>query len=475
MLNSDPQQQSKASSEYYINPCYADLFNIIRSVISQHEHFNDFLSAVQLNKPLAHLLTSGALKRIGDEAVTTNWKIEVIKYAATMKKVAEQDKKRKKKEADGAFEIEEEEAEAFVVPTRAEAIHQEAEIHCETYCFSLIQTGDPALDRQNLLNFQIASKEINSNTATWNPENQGNRRSTFFDSAAYSNPKYAYVGGRNQYRSHIGFKYEDFEAAVDTWIIYAAPADGDKKLNVDTFTVWNVGQSKATPKIQKKIDSIRGTTSRKTGMIGLQSHIERRLYKSKTAEELPSGPEHHLTGLPGGYEESFDVYAGSLPERKPWLHTFGLPGDNFSTYEIVPLRNPLKSEPRVSMAVKRAIFPPDQDQAAGDNSIRDEEVQTIQPDEVDPKQFTPLLTYGRAAKYIENKMSMLGTSSAIVYGVGDGVIPYVCLKNKIPVLLIFGRQPGGATHKRVIQEHLVYVQIHGDPKCQKECVFFISQ
>ena len=210
-------------------------------------------------------------------------------------------------------------------------------------------------------------------------------------------------------------------------------------------------------------------------MIGLQSHIERRLYKSKTAEELPSGAEHHLTGLPGSHEESFDLYAGPLPERKPWLHTFGFPGDNFSPYEIVPLRNPLKSEPRVTMAVKRAIFPPDQDQAAGDNSIRDEEVQTIRPDDVDAKQFTQLLTYGRAAEYIENKMSMLGTSSAIVYGVGDGMIPYICLKNKIPVLLIFGRKPGGATHERVIREHLVYVQIHGDPKCQKECVFFISQ
>lgn len=427
-----------------------------------------------MNKPLAQLLRSDGLKRIGDEGVTMNWKIQVSKYAATMNKIAEQEKRRKKKEADGAFEIEEE-AEAFVAPTRAQAIQQEAEIHLETYCFIMIQTGDPALDRQKLLSFQIASKEVNSNTATWNSENQGNRRSTFFDSAALSNPKHAYVKGRNQYRSHIGFKYEDFENAVDTWVAYAAPEDGDRKMNIDTFTVWNVGQLKASPKIQKKLDSISGTTWRKTGMIGVQAHLERRLFQSKTGEPLPSDPKHHLAGLPGSIEESFDMYAGSLPERKPWVHTFGLPGDNFSPYEIVPLRNPLKSEPRVSMAIKRQILPPDQDQATGDNSVRDEEVQAIQPDEVDPKQFTPLLTYGRAEEYLENKMSMLGTSSAIVYGVGDGMIPYICLKNKIPVLLIFGRHPGGATHQQVIQKHLVYVQIHGDPKCQKECVFFINQ
>ena len=79
------------------------------------------------------------------------------------------------------------------------------------------------------------------------------------------------------------------------------------------------------------------------------------------------------------------------------------------------------------------------------------------PADVDPvkeKAKTHLTTYGRDEEYFQNKLSLLGCSSAILYGVGDGMFPWCCLTKKIPCLLIFGKRPGGDVHQKVIFKFL---------------------
>ena len=365
-LNEDLLAEAKTC----LHPCCADLIDAIRSVLFQHEHFSSFMAAQSLNKPLQQTLRNDGLKRLGEETILVNWKMQVVRYAADMKKIAELQKKQQQ-EIDGVCEIIEDDQP--VLPTRKEAIRSLAEQEVDTYCPHYKLSGDPALDRQNLLKSPMLSKELNMNSATWSSENQGCRRSTIFDPAGMSNPKHTYVGGRNQYRSKIGFKLELFSWALEVWCGYAGVTEGDKKLNIDTFTTWNLDQTSASAKIKKAMDSIKGAICKKTGMMGLQPHIERRLFLSKV-HSLPQGGEHHLGGLPGAYEECYDLYAGLLPERKKHLYQFGAAVDNLAPFENVPLRNPMKSEPLVSLEIKKAIFPPDLDQAAGDNSARDDEV-----------------------------------------------------------------------------------------------------
>ena len=60
-----------------------------------------------------------------------------------------------------------------VLPTRKEAIRSLAEQEVDTYCPHYKLSGDPALDRQNMLKLPMLSKELNMNTATWSSENQG--------------------------------------------------------------------------------------------------------------------------------------------------------------------------------------------------------------------------------------------------------------------------------------------------------------
>ena len=75
--------------------------------------------------------------------------------------------------------------------------------------------------------------------------------------------------------------------------------------------------------------------------------------------------------------------------------------------------------------------------------------------DVDLKQLSPLLAYGRAQKYAANKLHALGASSVVLYGVGDGMFAYCCLLIRIPCLIIYAPNPGGAVHQQVIRKHLV--------------------
>ena len=146
---------------------------------------------------------------------------------------------------------------------------------------------------------------------------------------------------------------------------------------IDVLMVWNAEQERASQAIVKKLKSIQGLQPgcvKKTVLKGLQPHIERRLFDSAEPE---GGCVGQLEGIPGIHEELFEAFAGNvrnLPERRK--HKLKMAGivDNTYPEEIIPLRNPKKSEPVVSVEVQKAIFPPDQDKPHdGEKVVRNDE------------------------------------------------------------------------------------------------------
>ena len=124
--------------------------------------------------------------------------------------------------------------------------------------------------------------------------------------------------------------------------------------------------------IMKKLKSTPGMDGqvKKTLLKGLQAHVERRLW-----DGAPDGEVGELAGLPGMQEELFEAFAGPLPLRRKHILLMGGIMDNMYPEEIVPLRNPKKSEPLVSVEVQKSIFPPDDDKPHdGDKVVRSDEV-----------------------------------------------------------------------------------------------------
>jgi hypothetical protein len=356
--------EDKTGKKASLHECSAQLLNVCLSVLVKLEHYNAFSAADALNKPFAQACRTDSLGRLMDEGVMNDWKLVSARYLSEMEK-------EKKAEQGGAEQAEEKDEEIKEL-TRDEAIQKQAVLEVETYCLHLIRTGDPALDRDAILRFPIVKKDITKDTANWNSHTQGCRRATLFDQTGAKNPRHAYVKGRNPYRTKLGFAVEDFKEQADTWSAYAAPGEGDKKDKIDVLTVWT-DQSKASRAIRDKAATFPGVSTKKTTLKAMQIHVERRLWSSP---EPPTGADNHLDGLPGVSEECIDIFAGALPERKKHLHTFGPFNDNLHPEEIIPLRNPAKSEPQVSMTVKKQIFPPDFDEPAGSNCLREDEVGT---------------------------------------------------------------------------------------------------
>ena len=361
--------EDKSGKKAALHTCAADLVTLILSILVGQDHFNIFMAAVSLNKCFQATCRTSSLNDLGEEGVTNLWKLAAGQFKDELKKA--------QKEEDGGAPKEEEE-ELVELPTRSEACHRAALVAVETYVPFLIKSGDPALDRQNIFNMPTAKKGMTAATALWNSDTQGYRRITMYDEAGKRNPKWAYVTGRNPVRSKIGFALEDFEEALDIWSNMAEPVVGavDKTQKIDVFSVWNVDQAPASKAILKKAASINGVLVKKTTLKGMQSHVERRLWTGAENNKLPEGAENFLEGLPGVTEECFDVFACPMPLRKKHLTVYGGFNDNFYPEEIIQLRNPEKSEPQVTMAVKKQIFPPDCDGAAGSNCLREDEVGT---------------------------------------------------------------------------------------------------
>lgn len=217
----------------------------------------------------------------------------------------------------------------------------------------------------------------------------------------------------------------------------------------DVFVVWNAEQERASAVIQRKFKSIKGMEGKlkKTVLKGRQHHVERRLWDT-TPESATIG---ELAGLPGMNEEVYTAYAGPLPQKRK--HHLSMPGITDNTYpdEIIPLRNPKKSEPRLSVEVVKKVFPQEDDKPHdGENVVRNDEVKNEKAD-MDPKGITHLCTYGRDEEYIMNKFWQEGVQTVILWGVGDGMIPWCCLQQRIPIMCIYDR----VLHKKIIEEFLL--------------------
>ena len=78
------------------------------------------------------------------------------------------------------------------------------------------------------------------------------------------------------------------------------------------------------------------------------------------------------------------------------------------------------------------------------------QVKTEKPD-VDLKDVVSLSTYGRDEKYITNKLWLTGASTIMLYGVGDGMIPWCALKARIPIMCLYDRE----IHRVTIEKFLV--------------------
>ena len=70
--------------------------------------------------------------------------------------------------------------------------------------------------------------------------------------------------------------------------------------------------------------------------------------------------------------------------------------------------------------------------------------------DIDGKELCPLLTYPRDEKYIDNMLWLLGASVVILFGVGDGMIAYVCMKKRIVCVCIYENQD----HQKCITDFL---------------------
>ena len=77
-------------------------------------------------------------------------------------------------------------------------------------------------------------------------------------------------------------------------------------------------------------------------------------------------------------------------------------------------------------------------------------MKTEKPD-VDLKSMSPLSTYGRDEQYIMNKVWLDGISSLILYGVGDGMVPWCALQKRIPIMCLYDKE----LHKRTIEVFLL--------------------
>ena len=162
-------------------------------------------------------------------------------------------------------------------------------------------------------------------------------------------------------------------------VILEEPLDPKKQDDkIDFIMVWNAEHERASQVICKKLKSIPGLlpgSVKKTVLKGQQPHIERRLYDSTEPE---GGCVGQLDGIPGIHEELFEGFAGKLPERRK--HKLKMAGivDNTYPEEIIPLRNPKKAQPVVSVEVQKTIFPPDQDKPHdGEKVVRNDEARGV--------------------------------------------------------------------------------------------------
>ena len=352
-----------------LHPLSLELWDMINKVLMDQTHFNTFQQAEAMNKNFQNTVQIESLQNLIVQTIVNPWKDAHVLFVG-------KEKKNKQKSEVNENEEEENKSEKaghrIRLPTRKEALALAAKAEFELYHeSSFVKTGDVTQDRHKMFQSELAKPRTAQN-AQWNPETQGNRRVMMYDECGRRNPKWTYSKGRNKYRCKVSFQKDDFEDFVDTWVIMEKPGEGLMIHKVGVLMVWNAEQERASCVILKKMKSIPGQEGRvkKTVLKGVQHHVERRLW-----EEQPDGEVGELAGLPGMQEEIFEVFSGPFALRRKHLYPMGGITDNCYPEEIVPLRNPKKSEPVVSVEVQKAIFPPDDDKAHdGEKVVRSDEV-----------------------------------------------------------------------------------------------------
>jgi hypothetical protein len=197
-----------------LHPLALELWDTIQHVIVAQKHYGTFMSAEMMNKSLENTLTLDSLQDLCKDNIMNPWKDANAQF--TQKDMAE-------KKVDAPDDEDKETSTMTVLPTRKESIRSAAKNEFDTYTeTSFVLSGNAAADRRRVLEKDLAKARTVKN-ATWNPDTQGNRRAMIFDPCGKSNPRWAYINGRNEFRSKVGFPKDDFEDFADTWAMIAKP------------------------------------------------------------------------------------------------------------------------------------------------------------------------------------------------------------------------------------------------------------
>lgn len=351
-----------------LHPLFLELWETSSKVLVDQEHFGIFQAAEALNKNFENTCSLETLQKLSVPNIVNPWKDAHAAFLGREKAIACQENAGGLEE-----EKEQEEDDPMALPTRPEAIRIAAKADTDLYLgSSFVRTGDVAMDREKLAKSDLAKPRTKKKyPPQWNPQTEGDRRYSIFDPKGMRNPRATYVKGKNEYRGKVQFPKDEFDEFGDTWAIYARPNENPREECIDVLMTWNAEQDRGSSIIKKKLESLGlGGRVKKTTQKGLQQHIERRLW-----EGSPDGEIGELAGVAGMTEECFEAFCGPLPTRRRHLKPVGGISDNLYPEEIIPLRNPKKSGPQVSVSVQKAIFPPDSDKAHdGEKSIRNDEV-----------------------------------------------------------------------------------------------------
>jgi hypothetical protein len=217
------------------------------------------------------------------------------------------------------------------------------------------------------------------------------------------------------------------------------------------------GQVKPNQKIKKELQKLPKTDLQVITLRAKQAHIKRRQnYDPKQADGGDKkrvrrvGEMGNLKTFPCLKEECWMAYSCSVPEERE--HKFSpMPGIENSGFpeQVISLPDPNRLEPMVTMETKKLIFKPEGDSNA--NKIaRDQKVLMEKPD-IANKTMVPLSLMGRDEAYLKNMLWLVGASQVILWGVGNGMMAWVCICLRIPILCIYDNE----LHKATIEKHLL--------------------
>ncbi len=130
-------------------------------------------------------------------------------------------------------------------------------------------------------------------------------------------------------------------------------------------------------------------------------------------------------------------------------HRTTMPGIEDSEYpeQVISLPDPEKLEPKVTMSVKKQVFRADAD---GNTKLRDKAV-TLEKADVEDDLKVPLSLQGRDEEVLGNQLWLVGASQIILWGAGNGMLNWVALNKRIPMLTIYESE----AHKKVIMDFLL--------------------